>query len=88
MSLFYFQFFHAEGLKSTSMGNISSLPMSIVRLSTSLEKSEKTLKFPQGPMASRPGPMFEMQVSAAEKLTEKLLPSRLTIAAQASSVKK
>ena len=44
-------------------GKISSLPISMSAVSTSLLSREKWLKFPIGPTMLRPGPTFPMQVS-------------------------
>ena len=64
-------FFQVDGIKAMRSGNISSLPISIARESTSLEKLEYAAKLPAGPTISNPGPTLLKQVAAAVKLVSK-----------------
>ena len=50
------------------MGKISSLPASISKVSTNVEKFEYTEKFWVGPTISRPGPILLNVAATAEKL--------------------
>ena len=68
-------FRHALGLTSISTGKISSLPMSMHRLSTILLRSLKAAKLPVGPTLPRPGPMLDRVATTAVKLVSKEKPS-------------
>ena len=51
-----------------------------------LDRAEKMVKFPFGPISDRPGPMLEMQESAAVKLVVKSCPSKETTRVQPSRI--
>ena len=57
------------------MVNSSSLPNSIRKEHTSLEKSDITEKFMDGPKVPNPGPILPRHVAAAEKLEPLPAPS-------------
>ena len=54
----------------------------MVRESTSFDDAENIAKLPEGPISDMPGPTFEIQVRAAEKLVVMSNPSRETTKAQ------
>ena len=58
-------FFHVRGENSRSIGNSSSLPASISKISTSFAWGEKKLKFDDGPTSSSPGPTLLIVVATA-----------------------
>jgi hypothetical protein len=65
-----------DGIMAISMGNISSLPISIAKVSTIFEKSEYWLKLYSGPIPPSPGPTLLKQVTAAVKLVSKVKGSK------------
>lgn len=73
--IFYF-LRHIYGENSTSIGYISSLPTSIEIDNTILDSTEKSAKFPTGPII---GPMLFMVDITDVAVVEKSLLSRLTI---------
>ena len=72
-------FLHVDGLNKRSIGNISSLPISIHILKTYLDKSENKEKLPVGPTKSSPGPILLSVAATAVKLVVKLKLSILII---------
>ena len=64
-------FFQVEGVRKMRIGNISSLPISIQSIKTTLLKSEKTAKLPVGPISPNPGALLLMQVTTAENVVLK-----------------
>ena len=60
-------FFHVTGVKMRSIGKSSSLPASMSKIRTSLDKGEKNPKFDVGPASSRPGPMLFRHAETAVK---------------------
>jgi hypothetical protein len=56
-----------DGMKSNNIGNNSSLPASILKQSTSLERGEYAPKFLVGPTSERPGPMLLRVAATAVK---------------------
>ena len=69
-------FFHAEGLRNTRIGKISSLPRIIQNDIVSFARGVNAEKLQAGPTASRPGPTLLILVRADENDTPKLTSSR------------
>lgn len=71
----FYRLRQTEGAKINSIGNTSSRPISMAKLSSSLEKSEKAEKFPVGPTIPSPGPILFRQAAIAVKFVSKSKPS-------------
>ena len=65
-----------RGDKSISIGNISSLPISISSARTNVERLENIEKFSAGPTLEKPGPMLFRAEATAVKFVSK---SKLSI---------
>ena len=70
-SVYIYPLRQMAGAKIIRMGKISSLPKSISKQSTSLEKPEKKAKFSAGPTMAKPGPTLLMQVTTEVTLVIK-----------------
>ena len=57
----YYFFVHVDGARVIITGKSSSLPSSMAKESTTLEKSEYAAKFEVGPTRPNPGPMLLKQ---------------------------
>ena len=68
-------FLHDCGEKRISIGISSSLPAIMQNDKTNLLKPEKSEKFPMGPTASKPGPIFEIAAMTEVTVVAKSLPS-------------
>ena len=64
------------GVRSRSIGKISSLPTSISKIKTSFDTFEKPWKVPAGPTTDKPGPTLFIVADTAVKLVVKSKPSR------------
>ena len=69
--IFTYFLFQVEGEKKSNIGNISSLPISIVKLKRIFEATLYSAKDEAGPTASKPGPTLLMQVTVAVKFVSK-----------------
>ena len=65
-----------------SIGNISSLPISIQTDRRILENGEKIEKFPVGPTSAKPGPTFEIHVVTLVNVVMRSKPSTAPIITQ------
>ena len=75
---FVYERCHADGLKSRSIGKISSRPTIILNERTSFDNEERLEKLPAGPTMPIPGPTLLTQVKAALKDSPKERLSRVT----------
>ena len=64
-----------DGVNNNSIGQISRRPINILSERIILETGENMLKFPAGPIISRPGPMLFRQAITAVTVTSVLNPS-------------
>lgn len=63
--------FQITGWNRISIGNSSSLPASMSKIRTYLEKGEKKPKFSVGPTNSNPGPILLIHAATAVKFVVK-----------------